>query len=65
VAWSPDSRCLASAEHLGLVEVWSEGEHITTYRGHNGPVFALAWSPDGTRIASASRDKTVQGWSAG
>ncbi len=45
---------------------------ITTYRGHAGPVNAVAWSPsdsyDAThyrsRIASASDDGTVQIWDA-
>ncbi len=36
--------------------------HLLTYRGHSGIVYAVAWSPDGTRIASASGDMTVQIW---
>lgn len=34
------------------------------YRGHSGPITALAWSPDGQYVASGSVDKTVQVWRA-
>ena len=53
VAWSPDSKRVASGAHD--VRVWNalDGSPIFTYTRHTASVYALAWSPDGTRIASA------------
>jgi tRNA A-37 threonylcarbamoyl transferase component Bud32 len=64
VAWSPDSKRLASASTDGTVKVWDAetGQQGLTLRGHTGPVAAVAWSPDGKRLASASADGTVKVW---
>ena len=35
-----------------------------TYKGHSGPVVAVAWSPDGKRLASCGNDGTAQVWDA-
>src|SRR6266851_246617 len=66
MAWSPDSRHIASGGADGTVQVWvaSTGGNVLTYGGHYDVVDAVAWSPDSRRIASASFDKTVQVWNA-
>ncbi len=66
VAWSPDSRRIASGSTDETVQVWdaADGGHVFTYRGHSNSVIVVAWSPDGRRIASGSDDKTVQVWDA-
>jgi len=65
VAWSPDSKRLASAGVFDpTVQVWdaTDGGHVDIYGGHRIGVESLAWSPDGKRIASGGIDHTVQVW---
>lgn len=81
LAWAPNSARIVSgsAHHTDspidltpIVQVWnaSDGQGVFTYRGHPGPVFAVAWSPDGSKIASGgggggiSPDYSVQVWQA-
>ena len=67
IAWSPDSKRIASGSNDRTVQVWdsANGGNVLTYRGHTDVVPAVAWSPpDGTRIASGSADRTVQIWHA-
>lgn len=64
VAWSPDSRAVASGSLDGL-HIW----HATT--GSQKPVYSrhaahvLAWSPDGTRIAYGYKSICVHNVSTG
>lgn len=37
---------------------------LLVYRGHTGPVTALAWSPDGSYLASGGDDHTIHTWHA-
>src|SRR6266699_1427775 len=66
VAWSPDSRRVASASYDKTVRIWdiTTGDNVFTYKGHSDRVFSVAWSPDGKRIASAGADRTVHVWDA-
>jgi WD40 repeat protein len=66
VAWSPNSRYIASGYRNGIVDVWdiSTQKLITTYKGHIDDVYAVAWSPDGQYLASGGVDHTVQVWQA-
>ncbi|GCE22853.1 serine/threonine-protein kinase [Dictyobacter kobayashii] len=66
LAWSPDSKRIASGCTDKTVQVWDalSGQTYLTYKGHSATVNAVAWSPDGKYLASASDDKTVQIWEA-
>ena len=66
LAWSPDSKHVASASDDNTVQIWdaATGNMLILYKGHRDAVYAVSWSPDGRYLASASRDTTVQIWEA-
>lgn len=66
LAWSPDSKYIASAGYDTAVHVWSleADSQIFLYQRHGSYVTSIAWSADGQYIASASDDKTVRVWEA-
>ena len=66
IAFSPDSRTLASGNWDRKVRLWdtATGNHITTLIGHVSDIRALAFSPDGKTLASGGswNDPTVRLW---
>jgi hypothetical protein len=64
VAFSPDSRVIASGSRDKTVRLWDlQGNPIgQPFHGHQDRISSIAFSPDGTVIASGSGDSTVRQW---
>jgi hypothetical protein len=64
VAWSPDSKMLASGGFGNTIQLWdtANGQPISTLKGHQETVRSVAWTRDGKTLASGSDDKTVKLW---
>jgi WD40 repeat protein len=56
VAWSPDSRMIATGSGDSNIRLWDikSGELVCTLEGHRSAVWSVAWSGDGQWLASGS-----------
>jgi eukaryotic-like serine/threonine-protein kinase len=67
VAWSPDSKQVASAGLDGSVQISNalSGQNMLSYYGHgNNGVITVAWSPDGKHLVSGDNNGGVLLWEA-
>jgi RNA polymerase sigma factor (sigma-70 family) len=67
VAFSPDSRYLATAKDDSVIHLWDvvAGQEIGQLTGHKGGIVSLMFAPDGSRLLSGSMDTTVLAWDLG
>ena len=66
VAFSPDSRRLATASLDRTVRIWDIETHeqLAVLAGHEEAVWSVAFSPDGRNVVTASPDMTARIWDA-
>lgn len=67
LAWSPDSRWIASGDANGGLRLWNLNCRTTiatpiNLSAHQGAVRAVAFSPDGRFLASGGSDNTLRLW---
>jgi WD40 repeat protein len=55
---------LVSGDTNGNVRLWNlvDGETVRSFRGHSGPVNAVAVTPDGAMLTTAGKDGSVRLW---
>ena len=62
VAWSPDSRTIATGSTDGTVRVWKGDTVPETYHSGSSAILNIAWSPDGKSIAAGDLDGNMWVW---
>lgn len=67
VAISPDGKYIASGSADSTIRLWSmkgsQAKLLSTFNGHEKPVYSVAFSPDSKYIVSGGEDSTVRLWS--
>lgn len=64
IAFSPDSKILATGSHDGSIHLWKlfNKQLLTTFKSNRTAVTSLAFSPDGKLLAIGRNDYTASLW---
>ncbi|XP_052201687.1 WD40 repeat-containing protein HOS15-like [Diospyros lotus] len=61
--WNGEGTLLATGSYDGQARIWNrDGELVTTFSKHKGPIFSLKWNKKGEYLLSGSVDKTAIIW---
>ena len=64
LAFSPDSRLLATGHEDGALRLWDadNGKLLQTLPGHSRSILCVAFPPGGGKAATAGADGTIKIW---
>jgi WD40 repeat protein len=62
VRFSHDDQILASSSDDGIIQLWKDGQLLTSIKAHEKYISGLDFSPNSKILASASEDSTIKLW---
>jgi WD40 repeat protein/energy-coupling factor transporter ATP-binding protein EcfA2 len=62
VRFSPDGKTIVSSSDDGIIQLWKEGQLLTSIKAHEKYISGLDFSPNSKMLASASGDSTIKLW---